>query len=144
MSANTKWILGLVIGVSLCVLIYRYTLGPGRLMSHAAVAKNLATASAELNRRLPIMVDSVTQLESTVAMDSVLQYNMRLTNVTVTQEQATALLNLVRPQIKRLACSRPETRNTFLRRGVSLRYAYADRNGYDLFTIVVAPRDCGF
>jgi hypothetical protein len=144
MSATTRWLLGVVIGVSLCILIYRYTLGPGRLMSRAAVAKNLATASAELNRRLPIMVDSMTELESTIAMDSVLQYNMRLTSMTITQEQATALRNIVRPEITRLACSKPDTRTTFLKRGVSLRYSYTDRNGYDLFTINVAPRDCGF
>ena len=36
------------------------------------------------------------------------------------------------------------TRNTFLKRGITLHYAYTDRNGYDLFMIEVAPKDCGF
>ena len=144
MSSNTKWLLLFAIVVPLCILIYRYTLGPGRLMSHAVMAKSLSEASAQLNQRLPIMVDSMTQLESTVAMDSVLQYNMRLTTMTITEEQASAVRSIVGPQITRLACSKPETRDMFLKRGITLRYSYTDRNGYDLFTINVPPRACGF
>ena len=143
MSPSTKRLLGWAIGVPLGILIYRYTFGPHRL-SDADMAKYLAAASAEVNRRLPIMVDSETQLVSTTGLDRVLQYNYRLVNVSVTQAQAASLMRIVRPGILRSACSTPQTRNTFLKRGVTLRYAYADRSGYDLFTIEVAPRDCGF
>jgi len=143
MSSNPKWILFVVIGIALCILVYRYTLGPARLMSHAGVAKNLSEASAQLNQKLPIMVDSMTQLESTVAMDSVLQYNMRLITVTAADLQSHELQHSVTPQITRLACSKPATRDLFLKHGVSVRYSYTDRNGYDLFTVTVTPRDCG-
>jgi hypothetical protein len=75
-------------------------------------------------------------------MDRVLQYNYRLINVTFSQDEVSALRNNVRPHLVSVACSTPATRNTFLRRGITLRYAYTDRSGYDLFAIDVAPRDC--
>ena len=139
MTFSAKRLLGFVIGVALGILIYRHLMG-SRPVSDADLAK----ASAELNRRLPIMVDSETQLVSTTGVGRVLQYNYHLLNLTVTPDQASALLNNERPRLISFACSTPATRNTFLKRGITLRYAYTDRNGYDLFTIEVAPKDCGF
>ena len=139
MTFSAKRLLGFVIGVALGILMYRHLVG-SRPVSDADLAK----VSAELNRRLPIMVDSETQLVSTTAMNRVLQYNYHLVNVTVTADQATTLLNNERSRIRNFACSTPATRNTFLKRGITLRYAYTDRNGYDLFTIEVTPENCGF
>jgi hypothetical protein len=138
-TSSARRLLGFVIGVPVGILIYRHMVG-SRTVSDADLAK----ASTEINRRLPIMVDSETQLVSTTAMNRVLQYNYHLVNVIVTPDQATTLLNYERPRIRNFACSTPATRNTFLKRGITLRYAYTDRNGYDLFTIEVTPQNCGF
>lgn len=143
MSPFTRRLLVCAIAILLGILIYRYTLGPRRL-SGANMAKYLSAASAELNRGLPVMVDSETQLVSTTAMDSVLQYDYHLTSVTFSENEVSALRNNVRPHLVSVACSTPATRDAFLKRGITLRYAYTDRNGYDLFAIDVAPRDCGF
>ena len=139
MTFSARRLLGIVIGAALGILIYRHLVG-SRPLSDA----DLARTSAELNRRLPIMVDSQTQLVSTTGTGRVLQYNYHLVNVTVTPDQATALMNMERPRIRNFACSTPATRNTFLKQGITLRYAYTDRNGYDLFTIEVTPENCGF
>ena len=139
MTFSAKRLLGFVIGASLGILIYRHLVG-SRPVSDA----DLARVSTELNRRLPIMVDSETQLVSTTGIDRVLQYNYRLINVTFSQDEVSAVRNNVRPHLVSVACSTPATRNTFLKRGITLHYAYTDRNGYDLFTIEVAPKDCGF
>ncbi|HKE88834.1 MAG TPA: hypothetical protein VKB45_00775 [Gemmatimonadales bacterium] len=139
MTFSAGRLLGLISGVLVGILVYRY-LQRSRPVSDADLAK----ASTEINRRLPIMVDSETQLVSTSGMNHVLQYNYRLVNLAVTQDQASALLNYERPRIRNFACSTPATRNTFLKRGITLHYAYTDRNGYDLFMIEVAPKDCGF
>jgi hypothetical protein len=42
------------------------------------------------------------------------------------------------------ACNRPETRDNFLRKGVTLRYSYFDKNKQYIATVDVTPADCGF
>jgi hypothetical protein len=40
--------------------------------------------------------------------------------------------------------SRPETRDDFLKKGVTLRYSYFDKDKQHIATIDVTPKDCGF
>jgi len=42
------------------------------------------------------------------------------------------------------ACSQPETRDDFLKKGVTLRYAYYDKDKKHVATVDVTPADCGF
>ena len=143
MSRATRRLLGLAIAVLLGVLIYRHTFGVGPV-SDAEMDRYLAASSDRLNRGLPRMVDSETQLVSTTGLHRMLQYNYRLIDVTFSSNEVSALRNNVRPGLVRQSCATPQTRTLFLKRGIVLRYAYTDRSGYDLFTIDVAPRDCGF
>lgn len=141
MSFTTKLLLGVVIAVSLGILVYRHTFGAGPV-TDADMDRYLAAASDKLNERLPAMVDSGTQLMSTTGMHRVLQYNYRLINVTLGQDTVVTLRHNVRHRLVSSACSNSETRDGFLKRGVTLRYAYTDRSGYDLFTFDITLRDC--
>lgn len=105
---------------------------------------NLASVAGEMNRILPRPLDSQTELVSTEGLEGVLVYNYRLVNAAADEVNSNALLTTLRPVITKGACDAPETRDTFLKRGVSLRYSYADKRRVPIATFDVTPRDCGF
>ena len=49
-----------------------------------------------------------------------------------------------RERLVQNACSRPETRDDFLKKGVTLRYSYFDKDKQHVATIDITPKDCGF
>jgi hypothetical protein len=138
-----KQFFAIVAGFLLVGLLLRLAL---RSLRHSTdtLARDVAAASTQLNRRLPIMVDQETQIVSTAALDHVLQYNYQLIHVTVGQVDTTVLAAAARPQVTQFACSTPQTLNAVLKRGVTLRYSYADNKGQHLFTFDVTAHDCGF
>jgi hypothetical protein len=107
-------------------------------------AQFLNEVAAGLNKTLPMLVDKDTELMNTMGLDGVLVYNYRLVNHTAAQLDAQRLIAALTPQITKAACSTPDTRDGFLKQGVSLRYMYADRDRTHLATITVSPKDCGF
>jgi hypothetical protein len=46
-------------------------------------------------------------------------------------------------QVVQGACGRPETRDDFLKKGVTLRYSYYDKDKKHIATVDVTPADCG-
>ena len=47
-------------------------------------------------------------------------------------------------QVTEGACKTPETRDGLLKKGVTLRYAYFDKDKQPIASVEVAPSDCGF
>jgi hypothetical protein len=99
---------------------------------------------AEINRSVPVMIDKETELMPAVAAPAMLIYNYRLVSYSVAQVDHDRFAAGAKEQIKQGACSRPETRDTLLKKGVTLRYSYFDRDKQHIATVDVAPADCGF
>lgn len=104
----------------------------------------LNKVASEINKSLPMMVDKDTELYSTVGLERTIVYNYRLVNIVSTDISPEKLVVILKPQVKSSACSTPETRNTFLRKGVTLRYTYADKHKHYIANFDVTPPDCGF
>ena len=110
---------------------------------HVASPEVLARVAAEMNKTLPMMVDEDTELSSTIGVSGVLVYNYRLVNHSASDIDPAQFTAAIKPQVTNAACSTPETRDGFLKKGVSLRYMYGDKERTHVATIDVAPRDCG-
>ena len=104
----------------------------------------LEKVAGEVNRSVPSMIDKDTQLVSASGLDGILVYNYKLINYTVAQIDHNRFAIGVKQKVAQAACNRPETRDDFLRKGVTLRYSYYDRNDQHIATVDVTPSNCGF
>lgn len=106
--------------------------------------ERLGREAAELNRSLPAMLDKETELMVAEAAHAMFIYKYRLLNVSAGKVDAGKFIAAAKPQLVRSSCSRPETRNDFLSKGVTMRFSYFDKDKQPIATIDVTPADCGF
>ena len=104
----------------------------------------LAKIAAEINRSIPVMIDQETELMPAVGAPGMLNYNYRLVNVSAAQVDYNKFASGAKERLKESACNRPETRDNFLKKGVTLRYSYFDKDKQHIATVDVTPADCGY
>jgi hypothetical protein len=104
----------------------------------------LGKIAAEINRSIPVMIDQETELMPAVGAPGMLIYNYRLVNVLAAQVDHNKFAAGAKERLKEGACNRPETRDNFLKKGVTLRYSYFDKDKQHIATVDVTPADCGF
>lgn len=141
-----KQIAGVLAGVAAFVVASTATracLSRGISGRSAPSAAVLAGAASELNKRLPMMIDQETEWMSSMGLDGVFVYSYRLVNRSAKDIDPSQLVAALKPQVTNAACSTPETRDTFLKRGVILRYTYSDKDRIHIAGIEVSPGDCG-
>jgi len=102
----------------------------------------LTQVAAEANKTTPSMVDKETELTTMTGLDGVFVYNYRLVSYTKANLNVPKLLANLQPAVVHSACTTPATRDTFLKRGVVLRYSYVDKDQAFLTSLDVAEADC--
>jgi hypothetical protein len=100
--------------------------------------------AAEINRSVPIMIDQETELMPAAGAPGMLIYNYRLVSYSVAQLDHNRFATGAKEKVTQGACNRPETRDGFLKKGVTLRYSYFDKDRKHIATFDVRPADCGF
>ena len=100
--------------------------------------------AAEINRSVPVMIDQETELMPAAGAPGMLIYNYRLVNVSVARVDHSKFATGAKDRLKQGVCNRPETRDDFLKKGVTLRYSYFDKDKQHIATVDVTPSDCGF
>jgi len=103
----------------------------------------LGDVAARLNEQLPKPVDQETELASVEGLEGVFVYNYRIHSRSVDEIDADGFAAAIQPQVTQAACAAPDTRDKFLKEGITLRYAYADRNDTPITSFDVTPADCG-
>ena len=106
--------------------------------------ESLNRLAAEINRRVPVMIDKETELLPAVGAEGLLTYNYRLVSYSVAQFDATRFAVGAKERVTQGACNRPETRDDLLKNGVTLRYSYYDKDKQHIATIDISSADCGF
>jgi hypothetical protein len=104
----------------------------------------LREIAGDINRSVPVMIDAETELLPTEAAAAMLIYNYRLVKFTAARLDREKFAAAAKQRLTQGACSRPETRDGFLKEGVTLRYSYFDKDKQHVATIDVTPSDCGF
>lgn len=103
----------------------------------------LLAVASELNKNMPIMVDTETELMTVSAEERTVIYNYRMVNLLAAEMSVAEFREALRPGIIAGACSTPQTRDDFLRQGITMRYVYYDRTKTHLASLEVLPSDCG-
>jgi hypothetical protein len=104
----------------------------------------LSRIAAEINRSVPVMIDKETELLPSEGAPGMLIYNYRLVSYAAGQVDAKKFAAGAKEKVTQGACARPETRDEFLKKGVTLRYSYFDKDKQHIATVDVTPADCGF
>jgi hypothetical protein len=104
----------------------------------------LSKVASELNKTLPMQVDKETELMAVAGLEAVIVYSYRLINSSADDVDLTTFSSAMRPQLVNSACTTPQTRDRFLKKGVTMRYMYADKDRRHIATIDVKPSDCRF
>ena len=90
------------------------------------------------------MIDQETELMPAAGAPGMLIYNYRLVGYSVSQVDPKRFATGAKQKVTQGVCSRPETRDEFLKKGVTLRYSYFDKDKQHIATVDVTPADCGF
>lgn len=104
----------------------------------------LSKVAAEINRAVPMMIDPETELMPAVGAEGVLHYNYRVVGYSAAQVDFEKFRESVKQRVRQAACTMPETRDGLLKKGVTLRYSYFDKDKQPIATMDVTPADCGF
>jgi len=107
-------------------------------------ARHLREVADQINRSMPVMIDKEPELMPSAGYDGMLVYNYRLVSYSASQIDPRKCAAGVKEKVTQGACSRPETRDDFLKNGVTLRYSYFDKDNQHIATVDVTPADCGF
>jgi len=104
----------------------------------------LSHEAARLNQALPAQLDEKTELMATEAAQAMFIYKYRLVDIAVDRMDHQRFAATAKPQLIKATCTRPETSEEFLKKGVTLRYSYFDKDKKHIATLDVTPADCGF
>ncbi len=137
MAANPGLrIVAAVIGATVGFLVVSHGL-------HHSTQELLENAAADMNKKLPMMVDSVTRLDKVEAGpdgSKTLIYNYTLPEMTKSNMDVPTLEKVLRPQVIENYKTRAEMRG--LRdANVQLDYRYKDKNGDAVFEMDISPKD---
>jgi hypothetical protein len=142
--AFTKAVIWVVAGALLGYLVLK--VGPAYFSGQEdpRSVKHLGKIAAEINRSVPVMIDQETELLPAVGAPGMLIYNYRLVSYSAAQLDAKKFATGAQQRLKQNACTNAETRDDFLKKGVTLRYSYYDKDKQHIATVDVTPADCGF
>ena len=106
--------------------------------------KFLAKLASDTNKHLPIVIDKETELTNVVGLEQVYVFNYKLFEAETSTIDSETFMQQMRPNLTTAACTTPEPRDAFLKRGITLRYVYYDKNRSFIAAIDITPKVCGF
>jgi len=135
------WVVGFVIGGMIVMGIKHAIFEPKK----SEISKQeLIEVANELNKRLPIIVDSETRLDTVIAgPGKKLTYVYTLTNYSSGEVDSQEFERLVLPKAKKEACTNEGTKY-FLKKDVRVNAYYQGNDGGFIYEVDVAPSDCGY
>jgi hypothetical protein len=141
-STTIKTLLCLAVGVIVGYVVWRALPEFFRKNEDPRSQTRLSRIAAELNRSVPVMIDAETELMPVQSTEGVLIYNYRLVNYSAAQMDRVKFAAGATQRLRQNACNTAETRDDFLKKGVTLRYTYYDKDKQHIATVDVTPADC--
>jgi hypothetical protein len=97
--------------------------------------------ASEYNKSLPMMIDNETQLTSVSALDKEVIYYYKLVSLD-SSDDLVSKISQMKPRMINHNCSTPDTRDNFLKKGITMEYRYYDKSDKHLVDIDIFPSDC--
>ncbi len=101
----------------------------------------LIAAASQLNKNLPMMIDSETRFDSSIGINRTFRYNYTLVNYAAEDVDPDQLKESLEMQLINTVCTTKEM-EIFTKNNVPVTYAYHGKNGTQIKTITVNPSQC--
>jgi hypothetical protein len=135
-SKGNKKTISTVVGIIFALLAY---FGVQQLFKASSIDKQLINIANDMNKLLPMMGDSETRLDNTMAFpDKVFQYTYTLINYDAESIDTVEMKRFMETNIKNNLKTNPQMQWQRDNK-VTLRYYYKDKNGMYVCTITVKP-----
>lgn len=115
---------------------------PGPAKEDTRSAAFLSRVAVAVNALFPRKVDAEMEITRVTALEGVLVYHYRFFNFMAADLDPGVVAGL-EPRVLRTTCASAVTRDNFLKKDVTLRFAYADKAGRALTSFDVTRADCG-
>jgi hypothetical protein len=101
--------------------------------------EQLEKTASMLNKKCPVMIDKETRLENAAVLPGrVFQYNFTLVNMVVDSINIKAFDENMKPLVLKSVKTNPRYK-AYMKREVTISYAYSDKNGKYISVISVTP-----
>lgn len=136
-TEKKKIYIGVIVGIVFFSVSY---FGVQQLFSKSAsIDKNMMHVASEINKSCPIMVDSETRLDNSIAIPGeVFQYNYTLVNLEKSKADTASIKNYLEHNIINMVKSSPQMQYQRDHKW-TLNYYYKDKDGQYLFLIRITP-----
>ena len=129
-------IVAALIGAFFGMTVFRHCANQAPSIDQAIVA-----TSSQLNKTLPMMVDSETRLDNTMAApDKTIIYRYTLINMNAADIKKDQLVTAIRPQVV-ATYKTNDTMKEFRNNGITMQYQYSDKSGVFITQFSVGPKD---
>jgi len=127
--------------VAMIVLVTAIGLAMGEKAENNDFEKALFEAASQMNKNLPMMIDSETRLDSTMASPGkIFIYSYTVVNYTIAELDVEAFTNAMRPNLVNHTKTSKDM-ESFRKNKVTLKYNYRDKNGREIAQITITPND---
>jgi hypothetical protein len=110
--------------------------------SESMTIEDLLAAANRLNSQLPMMIDSNTRIDSTMALTNKFQYNYTILSESSQEIDAEEYIKSIEPSVINKTCNL-EDNLSFVNVGVTMDFVYRTIDGVRIGTISVTPEKCG-
>jgi hypothetical protein len=134
MTQITGIVVGIVLAASVSILAQK------DFLKEPLVDKVLMEMASEINKSLPVMIDSITRCDNLLALpDKTISYNCTiLTDFETVMLDTLVAKQVLEPRILNTIKTYPDTKY-FRDNDVTMKYCYKDESGNYLFSIVITP-----
>ena len=135
---SIKVLFGIIFGVAMVVLFQQYIIPD---LFTPSIDTQLNHLASEMNKNCPMMVDSQTRMDNTMAgSDKSIIYNYTLINYAKDQVDLKFFNNKLRPKILNNIKTNPQM-NYLKNRDVTFVYNYNDKNGIFIISLKITPKE---
>jgi hypothetical protein len=101
----------------------------------------LAFSASELNKGLPMMVDSETRLDSTIALQNTFTYKYTMINYALSDLDVGKFTEVMTKQTTNVVCTTPDMAN-FIKNKTIVNYIYFDKDSKHLSKVLIDTANC--
>lgn len=130
------------LGAAFGAIISKGTVGSNGKPSQAAILSALTSMTNQINKSMPMTIDSDTQLDNILASPTSPKFTYNYTLKASLQEiNAANFFGQMKPTLINGVCTSPDMR-IFIENGVTVGYSYRANDGSFAGKIEVSPADC--
>ena len=131
------------LGAIFAAMVAKGAVGANGRPNAATMMAVLANMADQLNKQMPMTIDSETRLDNILASPTAPKFTYNYTlSISLKEIKETNLLDQVRPTLVKGVCTNPDMK-IFIDNGVTVGYSYRAMDGSFAGKIEVSPAICG-